>query len=248
LGVSREISWNFNAGLRISSGQRLPGESEQFGYYLFNSLDRYDYIGNPELLTEKSRQAEVLFRWKKNKINVKNTFFIYRFRDYIFGHADPDLSAMTPGAAGVKVFRNRPGAIMGGWENNVWITAGRLTLHNSIKWVVAEIDPGEPLPLIPPLKDLLALRYRFKKNYELTLESNSAMRQNRINQSAGEKITPGYLVLNLHLSKEFIFQYHTLRLMAAIENISDRHYFEHLDWSGIPRPGRGFYIEIKTAF
>lgn len=40
-------SFNFSAG--TGYGHRAPSVSEGYGYYIYNSFDRYDYIGNPDL-------------------------------------------------------------------------------------------------------------------------------------------------------------------------------------------------------
>ena len=45
----------------LAYGERAPSVSEGYGFYLFNSFDNNDYIGDPELNTEASMEANAKF-------------------------------------------------------------------------------------------------------------------------------------------------------------------------------------------
>jgi iron complex outermembrane recepter protein len=47
----------FNYGFGIGYGERAPSVSEGYGFYLYNSFDNYDQIGNPNLKNEKSLEG-----------------------------------------------------------------------------------------------------------------------------------------------------------------------------------------------
>lgn len=49
----------FSYSFGLAYGERAPSVSEGYGFYLFNSFDRYDYIGNSELKNENSMEGNV---------------------------------------------------------------------------------------------------------------------------------------------------------------------------------------------
>jgi iron complex outermembrane recepter protein len=62
---------------------------------------------------------------------------------------------------------------------------------------------------------------------------------------AGEQETPWYTILHLRGGCKMN---NKLRMTAGVENLFDRRYPEHLDWGGIVRPGRNFYVNLNYTF
>ena len=87
-------------------GTRAPTVTESFGYFLNNTFDQYDYIGNPYLKNEKAIEANASIGYEKGLVRVKAETNAFFFQDYIIGRPDSRLSPMTIGAAGVKVYQN----------------------------------------------------------------------------------------------------------------------------------------------
>ncbi|MDO1499171.1 hypothetical protein Q2T40_02410 [Winogradskyella maritima] len=90
----------------VSYGDRAPSVSEAFGFYLFNSFDNHDYIGDPNLKNEGALElkSKISLPFKNGKIGAEGNFF--HTQNYILGEIDPTLSTMTIGADGVKIYRN----------------------------------------------------------------------------------------------------------------------------------------------
>ena len=67
--------WDFTIG--AAYGERAPSVSEGYGFYLFNSFDKYDYIGNPSLKNEKSIELNTALKYKisKLKLNWSASYF-----------------------------------------------------------------------------------------------------------------------------------------------------------------------------
>jgi iron complex outermembrane receptor protein len=117
------------------------------------------------------------------------------------------------------------------WISNVKYTYGMTSLHES-------------MPLMPPLKAVTSLRYGVKKvHIQGELEYSAA--QHRVSRSFGEQETPSYTIVNLRTGWNASAAW---QLNAGIENILDRMYREHLDWGGIPRPGRNIYMNVVFKF
>ena len=111
----------------------------------------------------------------------------------------------------------------------------------------------EPLPLIPPLTAHLALKYE-RSNYWLNLRSRLVAEQNRVAESFGEVPSPGFVTFDFSAGYEPI---EGLSLGAAILNIFDTAYYEHLNFSyrnsdllqgRIFEPGRNFTLYVNFTF
>ena len=97
--VKNKGNWNYNLG--VGYGERAPSVSEGYGFYLYNSNDFYDYVGNPYLSNEKSgnkRFGSLSFV----KIHSKFSTSYFHIQDYIVGKVDETILPMTIGASGVK--------------------------------------------------------------------------------------------------------------------------------------------------
>ena len=227
-------------------GERLPTLSEMYGFYLFNRNDGYDYIGNVNLKTEKSWSGDISFTYFTNAFQVSVTAFYKFLPDYIFANTAEDILPMTPGANGVKVYENISYATYAGGDLTL---LGNLSpafrLVNTTKYTVAEDDSNNPLPLIPPLTSITTLQY-WRSNWNIQVECEAALRQQKINPSFGEDTTPGYAVINLRGG--YTFGKQKLVVNGGIENVFDTFYHAHLDWGNIPRPGRNLYASLTFNF
>lgn len=229
----------------IGYAQRIPTISEQFGFYLFNRFDNYDYIGDPNIKDEKSLQFQVGASTIFGMTELRATAFTYKFFDYIKGYVDNSLTPMTIGASGVKRYENINGALLAGAEFTLsYVISRDAHLATTVNYTYGEDNSGNPLPLIPPLKGNFLLKYH-PSVITLQVDGNWSARQNRIDSQSGENKTPGFVIFNFRATKQII---KGLEINAGIENIFNKEYYEHLDWSKIPRPGRNFYGVISYSF
>ena len=70
--ISSNYSFDKNGvsyGFGLAYGERAPSVSEGYGFYLFNSFDNYDYIGNPEMQNENSLEGSVSIGYKISKFS-----------------------------------------------------------------------------------------------------------------------------------------------------------------------------------
>ncbi len=246
--VNRSLSRKLDLELKAAFGQRMPNESEQYGFYLFNAYDGYDYIGRPDLRSEQSGQAEATLKFITSAVSLSLTGYYYRFNRYIMGLVDESLSPMTLGANGVKVYENLDFASLTGMEASIEWALGHLTILNLSKFAYGSTVGHKPLPLIPPFKNNLNLNYRIKGPWHIIAELENATAQNRINSDFGEDATPAYAVMNLMVTSGFDMRRCTITINAGCENITDAHYYEHLDWGDLPRIGRNFTLSLVVGF
>jgi iron complex outermembrane receptor protein len=242
--VGRDVQLTAQAGY----GQRIPTLSEHAGFYLYNRMDGYDYVGNPFLQNEKSWSATASANYWQNRWEIQATVFVQKLQDYIFSATDSNLSPMTPGANGVRVYENISGANFYGVEGKVsWMISPAFQVMDQVKYVSAKMDTGNPLPLIPPLAHQLSLRFNKKAiSLQADLEQNAA--QYRVNETFGEDQTPGYTLVNLRGEYRKEIKNLQFKFQSGVENLFDVYYHAHLDWGNIPRPGRNVYMTLEVRF
>jgi len=244
--ISKKISQKIKVSASIAYVERMPTASELYGFYLFNSNDGYDYIGNPKLKIEKSLQADlsVIYNWKNNRVQL--SYFYSSLFDYLTGTINSSFSTMTIGAKGVKEFINIPNASVSGVEGSVVLKpAPAIDVVSTVRYTAGKDNKGNSLPLIAPLKNTTSIRYQ-PKNFSVQLEAEAASKQGHINIEAGEDVTTGYSLLHIRFGYNTMILNNTIELQGGVENIFDRKYHEHMDWGNISRPGRNVYIQFRV--
>lgn len=251
-------SLNLSAQYRIVNGlsmaatagysQRIPTIGERLGFYLYNAYDGYDYIGNPDIRSEKSSFFRLSFMLSKPmlKINLSQSFS--SIKDYIMGITDTLIPAMNFYAKGIRVYENIPAATIYSVDLQlIYDPFKSLSVFLLSKFTLGKINSSEVMPLIPPLKNIVAVQYR-KERFSLQSEYESSLAQYRINSDYGESITPAYGLFNIKSSYTFILSKTSLDVSLGITNLFNKAYFEHLDWGRINRPGRSLEAYINYSF
>ncbi|MCG8701028.1 MAG: hypothetical protein MI922_23450 [Bacteroidales bacterium] len=250
--VNLNVFWQPANTIKITTGtgygERLPTLSEQFGFYLFNALDGYDYIGNPGLKTEKSFNA-----WYK--IDYMNPKFKYTFEanaslvnNYILGTISPEYQALNLYASGTKRYSNINEVILLSTNFQLlWKPINHLELFSITKFNFGQINNHQPLPLIAPIKSMLNLTWE-KNNWYLQAEGEYSATQNRINQDFGETPSSSFILLHCRSTYKFDLQQFKLRIMLGMENIMNTVYSEHLDWGDYYRPGRNIRLGLQLNY
>lgn len=239
--------WQLSASAAKTS--RAPTLQEYYGFYLYNRLDNYDYLGNVELSTEKSVQSTLAARFSGERLRLESSVFAYFFTDYIVGSTVSEFSAMTLGALGVKQYGNIPHARLYGAE-----LAAQFRIHKD--WNLSSINTytrgsdqdNYSLPQIAPYRSLNRLSF-LKKGYLMQLEADIHAAQNQVaSERYGETRTPSSYLFHAGVQKTFSLGKQQLAANIRAENILDRSYYQHLDVLKIPRPGRNFIMSLTFTF
>jgi len=238
----RKDGWEFSGG--GGYGARAPSVSESFGYFLYNTFDGYDYLGNPTLKNEKSLEINAAITWHNETLNVKLDGSAFRFSDYIIGKPDENLSGMTVGASGVKVYRNLPRAsIINTGLTVKYYFAEYFQIRNHLAFAVGRDDSGKPLPLIAPLTGDLSVSYR-KNHFAAETALQYAAKQTSFSPDYGETGAPSYAIANLSAGYSFKLNKLIINLKAGVENLFDRYYSTYADWKRIPQRGRNLFVNV----
>jgi len=234
--------------LQTGISERIPTITERYGFYLYNAYDGYDYIGNPSLKTEKSVSARFSMTYFNNGLKINLSQSYNYLSDYIMGITDSVIPPMNFYTNGLRVYGNIPHATVIGTDLQVmYKPANRLTFFLQAKYTWAQLSTGNPMPLIPPLKNVLSVSYELGR-WSFQADNETAFAQTRINHNYGETKSPGYTLFNIKANVHFMTKVSMLDCSAGITNLLNAYYYEHLDWGHIARPGRSINIFLKYTF
>ena len=238
---------NYAFTLGAGWGSRAPTVTEAYGYYLNNTFDQYDYIGNPRLKNESAIElnGNMQFSALNSQLTIgldANAFFFY---NYIIGQFEDRLSAMTVGAEGVKVYGNLDHATIVNTSLKVeWKPIKGLSWLAKATYSVGRDDEDDNLPLIAPLTYRSRLNYT-TKSFGVQAEVQGNARQAQYGKKYGETETSAWTVVNLSANWHLTVGSGQLALRLGVENLFDRYYATYADWCHIPQKGRNIYVNLS---
>lgn len=249
--ISSNYSYNkngFEYGFGLAYGERAPSVSEGYGFYLFNSFDRYDHIGNPGLKNESSVEVNTSLGYATKKFSAKVTSSYFHISNYIIGKPDATLIPMTIGASGVKIYTALDYATIFNTDLNVeYQISDHFKTKGQLVYNYGKDFEDKNLPFISPLRYSASLNYKIDRfSSEIMVQGNAT--QTKYSPFYGEDRTSDYAILNLATSYLFAIDGSKLNVRAGIENILDTYYSTFSDWNNIPRKGRNFFLNVNFAY
>jgi len=238
------ISYGFGMGY----GERAPSVSEGYGFYLYNSFDGFDYIGNPNLKNEKSLEGNANIGFKNSKWQTKISASYFHIYDYIIGIPDASIAPMTIGANGVKIYTGLDYATILSSDftvsyqlSDAWIWKGQFVYN------LGKDNENNGLPFMSPFNYMTSIGFRPGKfSSELQLKGNAT--QTEYNAFYGEDKTPDYAIVNANFGYKFTFEKSKMMLNMGVENMFDANYTTYTDWKNIPRMGRNIFVNLMFQF
>lgn len=238
--------WQFK--IQVGRTSRAATLQEYYGFYIYDRLDGFDYLGNNQLHDENAWQVDFGAVYDDAWIRAEANAFRYGFSDYIVGRMAADYQTMTIGANGVKQYTNIPSASLYGGELSLRFRLHKnLTLHSANACTVGKDDEGYALPLIAPFRSMNSLHLTVAGiNGSLETEYNAA--QNRVSETRyGETGTPASTLFHIGARRTFSLQNKVFTASLRVENLFDQHYYRHLDIMKVARPGRNFITQITMV-
>ena len=238
----------FSYGFGLAYGERAPSVSEGYGFYLFNSFDLYDYVGNPELKNENSIEGNVSIGYKTQKWSAKMSSSYFNISNYIVGKPDETLVPMTIGASGVKIYTALDYATIFNADLTLeYQFSTDFRWKGQMVYSYGQDFEAKNLPFISPLRYFSSLDYRKGKfSSGIAVQGNAT--QTQFSPFYGEDRTPAYAILNFDAGYSFAFEKVKCNVKAGIENVLDIYYSTFSDWNNIPRKGRNFFLNIAFGF
>jgi iron complex outermembrane receptor protein len=239
--IFKFLNCSFGAGW----GSRAPTVTEAYGYYLNNTFDQYDYIGNPSLKNESAVELNGSFNFSiLPSLNFTIDGNVFLFSNYIIGQFETRLSPMTVDAEGVKVYGNISHATIANASLTAdWQLTEQLRWNGKVSYSSGRDDDGDPLPLISPISWQTELQYHYQRfQAQATVKGNA--RQSNYGEKYGETAASKWVILNLSASYQCTMRNAQCTIRAGVENLLDKQYATYADWNHIPQKGRNIYMNL----
>ncbi|MFB9052469.1 TonB-dependent receptor plug domain-containing protein [Formosa undariae] len=235
----------FDASIGGGYGHRAPSVSEGYGYYIYNSFDRYDYIGDPNLDNEISYEANASagFSHAKGRIQAKVNYFY--IENYIIGRILSAGSPMNYQSVGVKGYTSLDFATLFNFSlSGDYAILDNLHWKGTLTYARGLDDDENNLPFIRPLSYQTSLHFSYQKFGFLT-SLNGDFEQIDYSPEYGEDETPSYTNWNLSADYTFHIKNYKTVLQVGAENVFNTYYSTYADWGNIPRMGRNIFTSLK---
>lgn len=249
---------SFQAQFALGRGIRTASMVERYINHFSVGTDPYEYVGNPYLKPEINNQIELSFMKSFESIEFGASVFYSFLQDYISAEVNTNIPRKfmpTTPPVYAKQFINLDKAMQTGAEINFNVMAtDELTFTSNLSYTYAKNkDIDEPLPQIPPFMAVLGVKFE-ESNYFFALSSRMVAKQNRVSTSFMEDESPGFATVDFRAGYEPVTG---LSIGAAVLNIFNEAYYEHLNYSyknsstlsgKIYEPGRNFTVFVKYGF
>ena len=238
-----------NCSIGAGWGSRAPTVTEAYGYYLNNTFDQYDYIGNPSLKNESAVELNgtAKFSFLNSHFSIGLDGNVFLFSNYIIGQFETRLSPMTVDAEGVKVYGNISHATIANASLTAdWQLTEQLRWNGKVNYSSGRDADGDPLPLISPISWQTELQYHYQRlQAQATVKGNA--RQSNYGEKYGETAAKAWTILNLSAQYQLSIEKYQLSIRAGVENVFDHRYATYADWNHIPQKGRNIYMNLTLT-
>ena len=236
---------HYQLSFGVGWGSRAPTVTEAYGYYLNNTFDQYDYIGNPSLKNESAVELNGAVKWHPmERFNVALDGNVFLFSNYIIGQFETRLSPMTVGAEGVKVYGNISHATIANASLTAeWLLTERLRWNGKVKYSTGRDADGDALPLISPVSWQTEFQYHYKRLQVGAVVKGSA-RQSNYGEKYGETAAKAWTIVNLSAAYQISNLKPQISIRLGVENLFDKQYATYADWNHIPQKGRNIYMNL----
>jgi len=238
---------SFTAGLGY--GHRAPSVSEGYGYYIYNSYDRYDYIGNPNLKNEISYEFNASAKYTKQRWSAQAKANFFYIENYIVGKILSMGSPMNYQSVGVKGYTSLDYATLFNFSfNATYDILEHLHWKGGVTYARGVDNKKVNLPFIRPLSYQTALHYMLHHTWSIQTSVYGDFKHQDFSPIYGEQPTAAYAVWNA--SVDYTFYIKNFKAVAQIgaENLLNEYYSTYADWGNIPRMGRNVFTSLKINF
>jgi iron complex outermembrane recepter protein len=246
LGTTLMHSW------RAPSLEELYSEGPHLAAYAFE-------VGNPDLKPERGLGTELFGRYKHDRATLELTGYYNFFRNYIHSQ---NTGEMRPPRADLFTYQfvDTRASIYGAElsaeyqlvrnlvvDGSLSLTIGDRNVSEEEKEITGLTESEQPLPMIPPFKGNLGLRYTFN-SFTIGGRARLSAKQDRLGEF--ETPTDEYAVIDLNLQYRFNWgtTLHTVSLNAL--NLFNEEYYNHLSKIKdlFPEPGRSVNLLYRVYF
>ncbi|HMO17703.1 MAG TPA: TonB-dependent receptor [Oligoflexia bacterium] len=258
LALSTGLSWNINgrsdyvAEATLTFAERSPSATELYadGIHFGRRIAEKGFSG---LSKERSTGVDISIKKNTGLVTGGATFFGQEFSNYINLSSTGNRIDTFPEFAYTETRARMLGFEL---ETSLMLSdlidsyEHTLALSGQLDFVRGrDLGNGGNLPRIPPLKNILSLRYEWSDNITAKTEFILVATQNQTGQ--GELPTDAYQMLNIYLDTKAPFiSSPKVRLFARGTNLTNEEGRVHMSFIKdlAPLPGRSFVAGLRGTF
>lgn len=229
---------NYSHGYRAPALEELYNHGPHDGSLLFE-------VGNPLLKPEISDGLDLSLRHQNKRIKAEANFYYYKFKNFVF--LAP--SGQFDEGSGFEIANYlQENSRFTGTELSLDVTANKyLNVLTGLDYVNAQLETGQPLPRIPPLRGRIGLDFHYN-DFSVTPEFVAVADQNRV--FTNETRTPGYGVFNVTGSYVISKKHYANIFSVNAFNLTNRLYYNHISFIKdiSPEIGRGVKFTYTIRF
>ncbi len=220
-----------------------------------------DWVGNPNLRPSKNTELDLGLKLRTERVSTDISVFYSFVKDFITLYNDTSVYGSPVGTDSdnrARSYTNVDARFYGGEARATVALTDVLFLEGGASYVKGKKDTDtfrnitdDDIAEIPPLKGRIALRLDTGL-YFAQIEAVFHATQNRVDSDLNERKSSGWGIVNLKAGGD----YKNFSLIAGVENLFDKLYYEHLSYlrdpfsAGIrvPEPGRSLYVNVSYMF
>jgi iron complex outermembrane recepter protein len=248
-GGVRSLGDRYSLALNFASSERLPVAEELYsdGPHLATGVVQ---IGNAALRSETARHVDVGLRSAGSELTWSVTGFYTRFADFIYL---ADTGATDP-VDDLPIFAfTQADATFSGIEAELFVPlmtggAGEVDVRLFGDYVRGELDSGEQLPRLPPLRYGARVQYHDERLLA-GIEVTRYTEQDEI--APFETPTPGYTLVNADVRWRLVTGAGAeIELFVNASNLGDEEARKHTSFvkDVAPLPGRNYAFGVRSRF
>lgn len=250
LSLSAAGRWTVDERMHLQLGfdraERAPTAEELYSDGPHVATRSYE-IGDADLGTERADRVELGLHWHVEGFEAKLAAYHSRFDDFIYLADTDEEEDELP----VRVWTQEDARFDGFEVEGKWrlaeSTSGRWDLRAFGDLVRGRLDAGGDLPRIAPARAGADLAWQ-RDGWRARLGAVHHARQDRVAEM--ERETPGYTLVNAHLSYHWDTPRVGWELFLDGTNLTDREARAHTSFLKdlAPLPGRGIAFGVRAFF
>lgn len=253
LGGAWKLADRWRLTANFDHAERAPVEEELFADGPHIATLAYE-VGDADLAKEKSNQVELGLHYESERVEAKVSAYYNRFQGFVYlgdtgndwywDEADEFLP-IRQWSQGDAVFRGLEGEATfhmakndsGDWDLRVFGDAVRATLS----------DGGGNVPRLAPARLGAQLRWE-RQGWRASLGTTRTAKQDKV--AANETATPGYTLVDTHLTRHFDAGNLGWELFADATNITNQNARVHTSFlkDQVALPGRSVGLGVRLFF
>ncbi|MCV2886431.1 TonB-dependent receptor [Aestuariibacter sp. AA17] len=273
LADNQTVAFNYARSERGLSAAELFANGPHIGTNTYEVGAFYDiemHDGDAEIITgaisvkeEISNNLDITYRAQTRHTDFSVSVFYNDVDNYVFqqdtglfaedahahdeDHADEEMHEEEGEALPIYLFRQQDAKLYGLEMEFDWHISDSLRLDTFADYTRAELDNGEDVPRMPPLRISSALHYELS-DWHFELGATYYAKQDKV--APGENETDSYTLVNFAVNYYTSFNDTDMTFFLKGNNVTDQEARVHSSFlkDEAPLPGRGFVMGTRITF